>query len=624
MKKHLLIGLVLGFGISVTAQNQSNTLVKPSIASKSYPYSKGKAITGDGSTQATLNSSNSKVGDRAVGRSESGTVIGQTTYDLQSNSAVARRIINHGDGTLSAVWTIASDFSTYTTRGTGYQYFNGTAWFPVVTSRLENIRTGWPSIGLLGSGKEFILSHDAAVYRFQQGTNASKGVTAWTFSASGANGAIPPSTQGTIWGRVAVAGPGDSTIHVISNASDSLIIKNGVKSPFLYARSLNNGATWPIKDSTLPGYNNSRTKRSSADDYAIDAQNTNVAIVQGGLAEDVVLWKSTDNGTSFIKIYVDSLAFAPDMAGAGPTDTMDTNDGSVTVVLDNINKAHVAYSLSRTIASTPGSISFFPGTIGLVYWNEITQTKINIPIPLADVDANVSGDYELGDSVTSSTQCRYGSGSVLNKPSIAVDASGNIFIVFSLPQDADISADGLGQSYRDIWVVASQDGGQTWGKVQNITSTLENEEAFACVAKLVDNYLHILYMSDIEPGTALTNGDADNTNEMRYLKVTTAAVLAETVGISNLTSRNELFSVNQNYPNPFSRETTISVNLNRASDLNISVSNLIGQQLMIVTSGNSSGGKHNFVVDASKLSAGIYLYTIKAGSYSVTKKMIIQ
>ena len=624
MKKHLLIVLVLGIEISVTAQNQGNTLVKPTISGKSYPYIKGKEITGDGGRQVNLNPSNSNAGDRASGRSESGILIGQTSYDLHSNSAVARRIINHGDGTLSAVWTIASDFSPYSTRGTGYQYFDGTAWFPVVTSRLENVRTGWPSIGLLGSGKEFILSHDAAVYRFQQGTNTSKGGAAWTFFASGANGAIPPSTEGTIWGRLAVAGPGDSTIHVISNASDTLIIKNGVKSPFLYARSLDNGATWPIKDSTLPGYNNSRTKRSSADDYAIDAQNTNVAIVQGGLAEDVVLWKSTDNGTNFTKMYVDSLAFAPDMAGAGPTDTMDTNDGCVTVVLDINNKAHVAYSLSRTIASTPGSISFFPGTIGLVYWNEITQTKINIPILMTDVDADASGIYELGDSITSSTQCRYGAGSVLNKPSIAVDALGNIFIVFSLPRDADISSDGLSQSYRDIWVVASQDGGQTWGKVQNITNTLENEEAFACVAKLVDNYLHILYMSDFEPGTALTNGDADNSNEIRYLKVSTDAVLNGTVGINNLTSRNELFSVSQNFPNPFNRETTISVNLNHASDLNISVSNLIGQQLILVTSGNSTAGKHHFVVDGSKLSAGIYLYTIKAGNYSVTKKMIIQ
>ncbi len=624
MKKYLLITLLFGIGLSITAQNQSKALVKSSISNKLYPYIKGKVIPGDGNNEFSQHANNSNAGAPSMSRSNNGTLIGQTTYDLQTNSSVARRIINHGDSTISAVWTIASDFTPYTTRGTGYQYFNGTDWLPMVTSRLEPIRTGWPSLGLLGTGEEIVLAHNAANYSFQQGTNASKGDTQWTFAASGANGAIAPSSEGTIWGRLAVSGTGDSTIHLISNAADSLIIKNGVKSPFLYARSLNNGVTWPIKDSTLPGYNNSRTKRSGADDYSIDAQNTNVAIVQGGLAEDVVLWKSSDNGSNFVKIYVDSVPFAPDMAGAGATDTMNTNDGCVTVVLDKNNKAHVAYSLSRTMAETPGSISFFPGTIGLIYWNEITQTKIDVPILAVDVDVNGSGTYELGDSITSSGLCRYGSGSILNKPSIAVDDLGNIFIIFSLPQDADISTDNSAQSFRDIWVVASQDGGQTWGKIQNLTSTIENEEAFACVAKLVDDNLHILYMSDVEPGTALTNSDADNTNEMKYLKVATADVLNETAGINNLSSSNKLFSVSQNFPNPFSGETTISVNLNQASHLNISVSNLLGQQLLLVTSSNSNAGKYSFNVDGSKLSAGIYLYTIKAGNYSITKKMIVQ
>ncbi len=103
-----------------------------------------------------------------------------------------------------------------------------------------------------------------------------------------------------------------------------------------------------------------------------------------------------------------------------------------------------------------------------------------------------------------------------------------------------------------------------------------------------------------------------------------ADILAGVVGIKNLTSRNELFSVSQNYPNPSGKETTISISLNHASDLNISVSNLVGQQIMLVTSGNTTSGIHNFVIDASKLSAGIYLYTVKAGNHSVTKKMVIQ
>ena len=626
MKKNLLLGILLGIASSTIAQNQNNKFikVKPSIANQSYPFVKGKVLTCDGNPQVNHQSVNSKKDIRSMNSSARGVIIGETMYDLQSNSSVARMIINCGDGRLSAVWTISNDGGpSYQSRGTGYQHFDGNAWFPLVTARLETIRTGWPSIGILGSGKEFILDHDVAVYGLQQGTNVAKGSRTWTFAASGSSTAISPSAQSTVWGRMAISGSNQTTVHVIANAADTLIVENGVKSPFLYSRSLDAGATWPIKNITLPGYSSSRTERSSADDYSIDAQNSNVAIVQGGLAEDVVIWRSNDDGANFIKMYVDSGKYAPDMAGATLQDTMDTNDGSVTVVLDKNNKAHVAYSLARTLAPTPGAVvNFLPGTMGLVYWNEIAKTKVNVPILTADVDANGDGQYSIADSTTSIKACRYGSGSILSKPSITVDVSGNIFIVFSLPQDADSTADS--QSFRDVWVVASQDNGLTWGKVQNLTRTFQVEEAFASVAKLVDKYLHIIYMSDTEPGTALINKDPDGINEIRYLKVSVADILAGAVGIDNLSSRNESFFVSQNYPNPFSRETTISVNLYHASDLHISVSSLIGQQLQLVKAGNANAGKHDFIIDASKWSPGIYLYTVKAGNYSVTKKMIIQ
>lgn len=96
------------------------------------------------------------------------------------------------------------------------------------------------------------------------------------------------------------------------------------------------------------------------------------------------------------------------------------------------------------------------------------------------------------------------------------------------------------------------------------------------------------------------------------------------IAVNGISENRNIASIAQNYPNPFSKETTISVNLSKASDLNITVSNLIGQELMVVTSGNAASGVHNFVIDGSKLSAGIYLYNVKAGDYSVTKKMVVQ
>ena len=56
-------------------------------------------------------------------------VIGWTTYDLQSNGSVQNRIVVHDDGTISAGWTMSTEFNTtYSDRGTGYNYFDGTSW----------------------------------------------------------------------------------------------------------------------------------------------------------------------------------------------------------------------------------------------------------------------------------------------------------------------------------------------------------------------------------------------------------------------------------------------------------------------------------------------------------------
>ena len=86
------------------------------------------------------------------------TLIGTSTYDLQSNGSVQNRIVVHSDGTISAGWTMSAEYNTtYSDRGTGYNFFDGTSWGTQPTSRLEASRGGWPSIIALGSRNSFLL-----------------------------------------------------------------------------------------------------------------------------------------------------------------------------------------------------------------------------------------------------------------------------------------------------------------------------------------------------------------------------------------------------------------------------------------------------------------------------------
>jgi hypothetical protein len=100
---------------------------------------------------------------------------------------------------------------------------------------------------------------------------------------------------------------------------------------------------------------------------------------------------------------------------------------------------------------------------------------------------------------------------------------------------------------------------------------------------------------------------------------------ADYVGIERTTrsSFSKNFSVAQNYPNPFSNETSIVVSLDKASDVTLTVFNAVGQK---VTEKRQSGaaGTASFRINKAELGAGLFFYTVRAGENVVTKKMIVQ
>jgi len=83
-----------------------------------------------------------------------------------------------------------------------------------------------------------------------------------------------------------------------------------------------------------------------------------------------------------------------------------------------------------------------------------------------------------------------------------------------------------------------------------------------------------------------------------------------------------------NYPNPFNPETNISFNLDKMTDVNLSIYNLKGQKVRTLVDGRQNQGLHTIVWtgddnSGKAVTSGIYLYKLKAGSYTKTKKMIL-
>lgn len=83
------------------------------------------------------------------------------------------------------------------------------------------------------------------------------------------------------------------------------------------------------------------------------------------------------------------------------------------------------------------------------------------------------------------------------------------------------------------------------------------------------------------------------------------------------------FSLNENYPNPFNPSTTIRYGLPARSQVTLAVFNTLGQQVAVLQNGEQEAGYHEAHFDGSRLSSGVYLYRMQAGSYVETKKLLL-
>jgi hypothetical protein len=83
------------------------------------------------------------------------------------------------------------------------------------------------------------------------------------------------------------------------------------------------------------------------------------------------------------------------------------------------------------------------------------------------------------------------------------------------------------------------------------------------------------------------------------------------------------YSLSQNYPNPFNPSTIIRYELPKAGKVTLKVYNIIGKEVATLVQGEQAAGTHSLVFNAEHLSSGVYFYTLNAGSYIQTRKMLL-
>lgn len=121
---------------------------------------------------------------------------------------------------------------------------------------------------------------------------------------------------------------------------------------------------------------------------------------------------------------------------------------------------------------------------------------------------------------------------------------------------------------------------------------------------------------------SFTDAGADGSCDYRIDAVTssgrTVPLLITRNGLTPVTT-----SLSQNYPNPFNPSTRIRFELPQRQHVVLSICDVTGREMARPVDGVKEAGSHDISVSGSGLSSGIYFYTLTAGSFRETRRMVL-
>lgn len=603
-----------------------------------------------------------------------GTFIGGTYYDLQSNGSVSNKLIAWPDGTISAAWTTAS--TTATSRGTGYNYKAADGWINSANSydRIEPTRTGWATIAQVGDG-EIVAAHNGTT-ALVIGTRPQKGTGDWTFTTLAGPEAVNGSSSSTclLWPAIATNG---NTVHLIAcTESDAGYLYQGIQTCLVYIRGTysasSNSVTWETPR-VVGNVTPAQIAEFSGDAYSIAANGNTVAVFVASSWSDAILWKSTDNGTTFTTTTVVNSPIADGYSDATTLvlDTPYVSDGCCAVAVDNNGNAHVAFGLTRVLNDElgDGSYNYFPGVDGIFYWNETmapimeTDTDFLDPDHLKELGYTIFERLDLdGDDtawfMNGGNFPKYGMG-MTSTPQLLINGN-DVYMIYTSCLDYPFMDQTSDSYYRGVFATKSSDLGATWNPA-NATSWLsynkscyyiydwdsyvmdeamdhveiDGESMFPSVApQIVDGNLTIGWQQDYYAGSEIKNNSVSVAGEPSSIYV--MQVAADQIGVYNNTREipqgmwidhtgiadNTLAGMKL-YPNPATNDVHVAIVSAESANATLAIYNLVGQ---MVYSENVALTEGNNLIDVNinSLNAGIYMVNVKTAKGTSTQKLIVR
>ena len=478
MKKIYLLAVIALLSSSLLAQDRATAVREAAkISAKEKAFTGREVLNNDISTTPTILQTNA-----------TSNFVGATYYDLQTNNTMPKRVVTHEDGTVGFVWT-ACKVGQNTSRGSGYNYYNGSELIrPANTmDRIENMRTGWPTMGALTDPihqGEVVISHNGTT-GLVVSTRKTKGTGNWTQKLLlgpplNANGT--PSTA-LLWPSLVTSG---TTVHLVAcTDSDSGYRYNGINTCLLYYRGEYDFAAdtivWSepkIVGDVTPDY----IKHFSGDSYAIAVNGDKVAILVCDMRYDNFYWLSEDGGITFgSRQLVYETALPAEIYSTTLFDETYVCDGSGAIAIDDNGIVHVALGIMGASDDDPSdeAISIYLSTNCLLYWNSTKQpilmnlcdtARYNLhpdtlkkagysvlQIPTLDETNTL---YFLRGTEDHHTIPNYGVGGA-SMPQLLTDGD-NVYLIYSALMQYPLVDFEQAEHYRGIFAAKSTNNGETW------------------------------------------------------------------------------------------------------------------------------------------------------------------
>ena len=191
-------------------------------------------------------------------------------------------------------------------------------------------------------------------------------------------------------------------------------------------------------------------------------------------------------------------------------------------------------------------------------------------------------------------------------PAITSDGNGGAIITWSDDRN----------DYGDIFAQKiSSNGAIKWPLIGEAVCTASELQEFPAI------------VSNGSGGAIITWEDSRNNNsnsDIYAQAINTAAVLSvESTSLSAPTK----FTLEQNYPNPFNPSTMIEYQIPKSEFVSLKIYDVLGREVTTLVNKQESPGKYSVEFNAdelpNKLTSGVYFYTLRAGSFVKTKKLIL-